>query len=76
MEPVVGIARPKGGISSYRLRADCARDTQVLVQRNVNGHVHVTIGNSEATLILHPHAAARLVANIQAVLKGEDFAHV
>ncbi len=45
--------------SSYtHIRMDLPRDARMMVTRNVPaGHVHITIGRSEATLIIHPHAA-------------------
>lgn len=64
--------RPEKGCSYMHARLDVRRDTRIFVTRNVNGHVHVTIGN-EGTLILHPHAANRLSADINAVLAGEEF---
>lgn len=64
--------RPSKGCSYTHTRLDVPRDTRLFVTRNVNGHVHITIGN-EGTLIVHPHAANRLAADIQAVLAGEEF---
>lgn len=68
--------RAEADASWIELRLDARRDTRMFVQRNVEGHVHVTLGNhGKATLILHPHAANRLIANIQAVLDGAEMAH-
>jgi hypothetical protein len=64
--------RSDKGCSHVHVRLDARRDTRMFVCRNVNGHVHITIGN-EGTLILHPHAANRLAADIAAVLAGEEF---
>lgn len=69
------LARADAEASWIELRIDARRDTRLFVQRNVGGHVHVTLGkNGKATLILHPHAARRLIANIEAVLAGAEFA--
>lgn len=66
--------RPRAGLSYSHIRIDGRRDTEVFVIRNVSNHVHITLGKNEATLILHPHMAQRLVANIQAVLEGTESA--
>jgi hypothetical protein len=55
------------------VRLDLGRGTRIFAQPNVNKHVHVTLGDSEATLILHPHAARRLIKAMTAVLDGKDF---
>lgn len=70
------LPRADAGPSWIALRIDARRDTRMFVQRNVSKHVHVTIGKggAEAVLILHPHAAKRLVANITAVLDGAEHA--
>lgn len=65
-------ASPNQRCSHVHVRLDARRDTRMFVTRNIDGHVHLTIGN-EATLILHPHAATRLVANLRAVLSEEEF---
>jgi hypothetical protein len=56
------------------MRLDIARDTRIFVIPNIDGHVHITLGKNDATLILHPHAARRLIANIGAVLETGGFA--
>lgn len=61
-------------LSHAHMRLDLRRDTRLLVQRSVTGHVHVTLGKDQATMILHPHAAVRLIADLQAVLTGADYA--
>lgn len=70
VKPIETVAR-----ASYtHVRMDLPRDARMMVTRNVTAkHVHITLGQSEATLIIHPHAAKRLIANIAAVLEGEDF---
>lgn len=67
--------RADAPVARSYVRLDLARNTRLSVTRNVNGHVHITVGQNEATLILHPHAAKRLIANIGALLEGEDFTH-
>lgn len=64
--------RADKGCSYVHARLDIRRDTRIFVTRNVDGHVHITIGR-EGTLIVHPHAANRLAADIAAVLAGEEF---
>jgi hypothetical protein len=74
MSGVEKLEQPDAEASWIELRIDARRDTRLFVQRNVDGHVHVTMGkNGKATLILHPHAAKRLIANIEAVLGGAEF---
>lgn len=65
--------RPDRGVCYSHIRLDLRRDTKLFVTRNVAGHLHVTVGQSDATLILHPHAAARLIADLQAVMDGAEF---
>lgn len=66
--------QPDAEASWIELRLDARRDTAMFVQRNVLGHVHVTLGrHGKAIVILHPHAARRLVNNINAVLNGAEF---
>jgi len=62
-------------LSHAHMRLDLRRDTRIMAVPNVQGHVHITLGQNEATLILHPHAARRLAANITALLEGADLAH-
>lgn len=64
---------PSAKASYVHVRVDVQRDTRLSVGCNLSGHPHVTIGD-EATLILHPHAAERLVADLRAVLDGAEFA--
>lgn len=68
-------ASPSRPLSHAHMRLDLHRDTSIYVVRNVSKHIHVTLGKNEATLIIHPHAARRLIADIQSVLDGKDFAH-
>lgn len=68
-------ASPDAGLAHMHMRMDLRRNTRLFVTRNVSDHIHVTVGNSQATLIIHPHAAERLIADMQAVLAGKDFAH-
>lgn len=74
-DEAVKIARPDEQLSRLSVRLDAYRDTRILVQRNVNKHIHITLGREQVTLILHPHMAGRLAANILSVLKGEEMAH-
>ncbi len=60
------------GASYVHMRIDCARNTRAIVTRNVQKHIHITLGQ-DATLILHPHMANRLIIAMQAVLEGKDF---
>ncbi len=62
------------GVAYINVRLDIRRDTRLFVTHNVNIHIHVTIGGDAATVILHPHAARRLIADMQAVLDGAEFA--
>lgn len=71
----VKIAKADQQLHRLTVRMDAYRDTRILVQRNVNKHIYVTIGKEQATLILHPHMANRLAKNILAVLKGEDVSY-
>lgn len=75
MEKPEKIARPDRGVALSQVRIDLRRDTRLFVTRNVNGHPHVTIGQNDVIMILHPHAAKRLIADLQAVLDGAEFAH-
>jgi hypothetical protein len=63
------------GVAHINVRLDVRRDTRLFVTHNVNKHLHVTVGGDAATIILHPHAARRLIADLQAVLNGAEFAH-
>lgn len=54
-------------------RLDLARNTAILAQRNVNKDVYVTLGKNQVTMILHPHAARRLMKAIEAVLDGKEY---
>lgn len=66
--------RPQSGLTWAQMRADVTRDTRMIVQRNVAGHFHITFGNGGGlTLILHPHAAKRLIANMTAVQDGAEY---
>jgi len=58
------------------IRMDLRRDTKLIVTTNVTAkHICIAVGHNEATIILHPHAARRLIADITAVLDGKDFAY-
>ena len=60
--------------ASYaHIRLDCARNTRVTVTRNPQKHIHITLGH-DATLILHPYMAERLIAAMRKVLDGADYA--
>ena len=61
-----------GKLQWFKARIDLARNTKILAQPNVNKHVYVTIGD-QVTMILHPHAARRLIKAMTAVLDGKDF---
>lgn len=61
------------GASYSHMRLDCGRSTRVVVTRNVQKHIHITLGQ-DATLILHPYMAGRLISAMQKVLDGKDFA--
>lgn len=63
---------PRGEVKFSAMRCDAGRDTRILVSRNANGHPHIQIGGN-VTLILHPHAAKRLIAGLQEIEAGEDF---
>ena len=65
---------PDRPLSHAHMRLDLRRDTRMSVVPNIDRHVHITLGRDQATLIIHPHAARRLIANIQQVLDGKDFA--
>lgn len=65
----------RAGATYAHVRLDLPRDASMFVTRNVAAkHVHITLGKNDATLIIHPHAAKRLIANIAAVLDGKEFA--
>jgi len=66
---------PDGRASNISVRMDLPRDVSFFVQRNVMKHIHVTIGKGQATLIMHPHAAERLIADLRAVLDGKEIAY-
>lgn len=68
------IRTPNAPLQHMHVRIDMARNTKLLVTKNVNGWPHITVGDW-ATLIMHPHFAKRLMASLAAVLDGEEFTH-
>jgi len=62
-----------GPLLLHSSRIDVSRSTRIFACPNVDGDVHVTFGNNQATLIMHPHAARRLMKAMAAVLDGKDF---
>jgi hypothetical protein len=69
--------RPDAPLKLAQMRVDGRRDTRIMVQRNVSGDVHITLGSipMEFVMILHPHMATRLAKNIQEVLGGAEFVY-